>query len=121
MQNYEDLDIYKLAKILAIEIHKITLHKLPKFELYEEGSQLRRSSKSVGANIVEGFGRKKYKGEYIQFLTYALASCDETKYHLEILYETEAINNEMFEYLFAKYKELGSKLYNFRKAIINST
>lgn len=88
MQSYEDLEIYKLVKDLAIEIHNITLSKLPKFEMHEEGSQLRRSSKSIGANIVEGFGRKKYKGQYIQFLTYALASCDETKYHLEAKFTT---------------------------------
>ncbi len=120
MQSYEDLEIYKLVKDLAIKIHNITLSKLPKFEMYEEGSQLRRSSKSIGANIVEGFGRKKYKGQYIQFLTYALASCDETKYHLEILYETKTIDKEIFEYYISKYKELGSKIYNFRQSIINS-
>jgi len=54
MKNYRDLEIYKLAKKLAVEIHKMTL-TLPKFELYEEGSQIRRSSKAIGANIVEGY------------------------------------------------------------------
>jgi four helix bundle protein len=91
-QSYEDLEVYQLAKSLAIEIHSMTLDELPKFEMYEEGSQIRRSSKSIGANIVEGFGRKKYKGEYIPFLTYALASCDETKYHLEVLQGTLSLN-----------------------------
>ncbi|OGX15221.1 MAG: hypothetical protein A2166_00325 [Omnitrophica WOR_2 bacterium RBG_13_41_10] len=120
MQSYENLEIYQLAKKLAIEIHKITLSKLPKFEMYEEGSQIRRSSKSIGANIVEGFGRKKYKGEYTQFLTYALASCDETKYHLEVLYQTNIIDKGIFDNYIDNYKELGSKIYNFRKSIINS-
>lgn len=55
--NYRDLEIYKLAFKLAVEVHNLTL-KLPKFELYEEGSQIRRSSKSVGANIVEGYGKR---------------------------------------------------------------
>ena len=75
-QSYEDLVIYQLAKKLAVEIHQMTLTELPKFEMYEVGSQIRRSSKSVGANIVEGFGRKKYRGEYVRFLTYSLASCE---------------------------------------------
>ena len=118
MKSYEDLDIYKLAKVLAIEIHRTTLDNLPKFEMYEEGSQIRRSSKSVGANIVEGFGRKKYKGEYVQFLTYALASCDETKYHLEILQETKSLSEERCKYFLEKYKELGRKIFNFRKSVI---
>jgi four helix bundle protein len=52
--------------------------KLPKFAFYEQGSQIRRSSKSVKDTIVEGYGRRKYKAEYIKYLTYAIASCDET-------------------------------------------
>lgn len=64
-QSYKDLEIYQLAHRLAVEIHKMTLEELPKFEMYEEGSQIRRSSKSAAANIVEGFGRKRYQNEYI--------------------------------------------------------
>jgi four helix bundle protein len=71
---------------LAIEIHKASFD-LPKFELYEEGSQIRRSAKSIPCNIVEGFGRRRYKNEFLKFLIYALASCDETREHLEILIE----------------------------------
>ncbi len=93
---------------------------LPKFEMYEEGSQIRRSSKSIVSNIVEGFGRRRYKKEFIQFLTYAISSCDETKVHLEVLYETESLKKDIFEVLFHRYKELGAKLYNFREAVINS-
>jgi four helix bundle protein len=87
MASYEDSELYKLAKRLAIEIHSMTLEELPKFEMYEEASQIRRSSKSVVATYVEGYGRRKYKAEYIKFLTYSLASNDETKAHLELLHE----------------------------------
>jgi four helix bundle protein len=120
-QSYEDLEIYQLAKKLAIEVHKMTLDELPKFEMHEEGGQIRRSSKSTGSNIVEGFGRKKYKGEYVQFLTYSLSSCDETKYHLDILHETESLKKDRFEYFKKKYLELGGKIFNFREAIIVSS
>ena len=58
-QSYRDLDIYKLARKLAIEVHEMSL-QLPKFEMYEEGCQIRKSSKSVKSNIVEGFGRRRY-------------------------------------------------------------
>ena len=84
MTSYEDMDVYKLAKKMAVEIHQMTLRELPKFENYEQGSQIRRSSKSVVANFVEGYGRRHYAAENIRFLTYALASCDETKAHLEV-------------------------------------
>ena len=66
-QTYKDLEIYQLSHDLAIEIHKVSL-SLPKFELYEEGSQLRRSAKSIPVNIVEGFGRRRYKNNLSDFL-----------------------------------------------------
>jgi len=119
-QSYLDLEIYQLAKKFAVEIHRLTLDELPKFEMFEEGSQIRRSSKSIGANIVEGFGRKRYKGEYIRFLTYALASCDETKYHLEMLWETGSLGQERSQHFLEGYDNLGRKIYKFRQSIILS-
>ena len=92
MNGYRDLEIYQESKRLAIIVHKMTMH-LPKFELYEEGSQVRRSSKSVASMIVEGYGRKRYKAEYIKFLTYAQSECDETLLHLEFLIETGSSND----------------------------
>jgi len=117
-QSYEDLEIYGLAKELAVMVHKMTLETLPKYEMYEEGSQIRRSSKSIAANIVEGYGRRRYKNEFVQFLTYAVASCDETKAHLEMLYETGSLKQDIFERLFHGYKEMGAKLFNFRESVI---
>jgi four helix bundle protein len=46
MRSYNDLDIYKMAYKLAIEVHHLSLN-LPKYELYEQGSQFRLSSKSI--------------------------------------------------------------------------
>ncbi|MBI4689029.1 MAG: four helix bundle protein [Nitrospirae bacterium] len=117
-QSYRDLEIFILAKELAVKVHKMTLEALPKFEMYEEGSQIRRSSKSIVSNIVEGFGRRRYKNEFIQFLTYSVASCDETKVHLEMLQETGSLKKDIFEDLFPGYEELGAKLFNFRNAVI---
>lgn len=57
MNSYRDLDIYRLAFDLAVRIHRESL-RLPKFELYEQGSQIRRSSKSAKDQIAEGFGRR---------------------------------------------------------------
>ncbi len=74
--SYEKLDIYNIAFELFIETHKLSL-KLPNYELYELGSQLRRSADSVVTNIAEGYGRSNYKGDFIRFLTYSQASCDE--------------------------------------------
>jgi four helix bundle protein len=54
--SYRNLEIWQVARALTVDIHRMTLQELPKFELYEEGSQIRRSKKSVRSNIVEGYG-----------------------------------------------------------------
>jgi four helix bundle protein len=68
MKSYRDLEIYSESKRLAIEVHKISM-MFPKFELYEEGSQIRRSSKAVTSLIVEGYGRRRYKADYIKYMS----------------------------------------------------
>jgi four helix bundle protein len=119
-KSYKDLDIYKTAHKLAIEIHRMSL-KLPKFELYEEGSQIRRAGKSVESNIVEGFGRRKYKQEFLKFLIYALASCDETVNHLKTLYETNSLDDENgYKYFCEEYDHLGRMINNFIKSVETS-
>jgi four helix bundle protein len=102
--SYRDLEIWKLARQIAIAVHRMTLQNLPKFEMYEEGSQIRRSAKSISANIVEGYGRRRYKQEFIRFLVFAHASCDETIQHLEMLFETGSLTNELV------YRDLGARL-----------
>lgn len=54
MKSYTDLDIYQISLSLFFKIHPSSL-LLPKYELYELGSQIRRSSDSVVSNIVEGY------------------------------------------------------------------
>ena len=116
-QSYNDLDIYKMARKLAVEIHKISL-ELPKFEMYEEGSQIRRSSKSIKSNIVEGFGRRRYKQEFIKYLIYSLASCDETTDHLDTLYETKSfVDEDIYRRLCEEYDHLGRMITNFIRSV----
>ena len=112
MKNYTDLDIYKLSYELALKVHKMSL-KLPNYELYEEGSQVRRSSKGVTSCIVEGYGRKKYKADFIKFLIYSHASCDETILHLSFIKDTSNANVEDTQSLIDIYNDLGGKINNF--------
>lgn len=119
--SYKNLEIWKLADELAVEIHEMTLTSLPKFEMFEVGSQIRRSIKSVKATMVEGYGRKTYKAEFIKFLIYALASNDETTDHLETLFKTKSLTNEvLYNDLHSKLQVLGKKLNLFIKGVNNS-
>lgn len=116
--SYKNLDIWQEARKLVQDIHRMTLKNLPQFEYYEEGSQIRRSMKSVKSNLVEGYGRRRYKQEFIKFLTYSLGSCDETTDHLETLYETESLKDEiLYKDLHERLQILGKKLNNFIQSV----
>ena len=118
MTSYRDLEIYRLSYKLAVQIHKFSL-TLPKYELYEEGSQIRKSSKGITSCIVEGFGRRRYKADYIKFLTYSHASCDETILHLNFINDTHKIEENKINYFLEKYDELGRKINKYIQYVEN--
>jgi len=117
MSSYRDLEIYKTAYDLAIQVHILSL-KLPQFELYEQGSQLRRSAFRIKDTIAEGYGRRRYKQEYIRYLVFAHASCDETTNHLTTLNELYP-NIEGFSDFKEMYELLGRKIYSYIQFVEN--
>ena len=119
--SYKKLEIWQLAKELVIDIHRMTLEALPKFEMFEEGSQIRKSIKSVKSTIVEGYGRREYKQEFLRFISYSIASNDETLDHLETLFETGSLSSkDLYSNLSDRLNTLGKQLHNFRKSVEES-
>ena len=119
--NYRDLDVWQLARESVIAIHEMTLTKIPKFEMFEEGSQIRGAIKSVKSNIVEGYGRRRYNQEFVRFIVYALASCDETADHLDTLVSTKSLRDTAtIEQLGRRLDELGRKLNLFQQSVERS-
>ena len=105
-----------MAHIFGVNCHRLSL-RLPKFEMYETGSQLRRAAKSVSANIVEGYGRRDYKNEFLKFLIYAHSSCDESCEHLLCVSELHpefVVEAEKFQ---DDGQELGRKMHRFIQAV----
>ncbi len=79
IQSYEDLEVYQLAFELAIVLHQLSLN-FPKIEQYALGDQLRRASKSICANIAEGFARRAASvTEFKRFLSVAFGSSEEVR------------------------------------------
>jgi four helix bundle protein len=110
---YKGLRIYQQSHSLALKVHALTL-QLPTFEMYEEGSQARRSSKRVSAGIVEGYRQRKYRDEFIRYLYRSLGSSDETLEHLEYLHQTgSAVRNPEITDLISSYTSLSSQLARF--------
>ena len=93
-QHFEDLAVFKRAYRISLDIHHVSLG-LPKEEQYGLASQIRRASKSIPANIAEGFGKQRLsRAEFHRFLMIAMGSADEmrvwSRYCLDLGYIEEA-------------------------------
>ena len=93
--SFEDLEVFRRAYRMSLEVHRASL-KLPTIEQRVLGDQLRRASKSICANIAEGYGRqRRSKAEFKRFLQMAIGSGDEmrvwVRYALDLGYIDEAV------------------------------
>ena len=119
--SYKNLEIWQIANSVVMEIHRMTIEDLPKFEMYEIGRQIRRSSKSIKSNIVEGYGRRKYQKDYMRFLIIALSSVLETIDHMETLYLSRSLKDDtLFNTITEDLDHLGRKLNRLIQRISDS-
>jgi len=114
----EDLEVYRKLFDLTIEIHNLTL-SFPKFELFELGSQLRRSSNSAPANLAEGFNNK-HTNIYLEGISRAQGEIRETIHHLKIVFKKKYINQEKLNYFLKEYDVCGRVLTNLEKSLANT-
>ena len=86
MGNFEDLEVYQRALEISVTIHKTTL-QFPKIEQYALAGQMRRASKSICANVVEGFGKQRLM---------ALGSASEMRVWIKYAFTLGYIEQSMF-------------------------
>ena len=110
IRSYEDLQVFQRGMDLLKPVLDFSL-KLPDFEKFDLASQLRRASKSVPANIAEGYAKKRSAREFRAYLTNAMGSCSEMVVHLKIArklgYRPEADCDALIE----SYDILGRQLH----------
>jgi four helix bundle protein len=109
--DFKDLLAYQKSFQLAMEIFEIT-KSFPKEEKYSLIDQVRRSSRSVSANIAEAYRKRRYVNHFISKLTDSDAENSETNLWLEFSLACNYINKESFDKLNEKNIEIG-KLINF--------
>lgn len=114
----EDLEVYKKLCKLAMDIHKLTL-TFPKFELYELGSQLRRSSNSIPANLAEGFSNK-HTNIYTECISRAQGELRETKHHLRMALNKKYLEDEKFHYFLTGYEECSKMLFGLENSLLKN-
>ena len=111
MSNFRNLLIWQKSMILVTEIYKIT-RTFPKEEAFGLTSQLRRCSVSIPSNIAEGYGRGS-DTEFKRFLSITLGSLFELQTQIEIAYNIQYINEDIFKNFYDHSREIEIMLTSF--------
>jgi len=109
IESFRDLNVYKLAIELQQEIFELA-KTFPKEELYSLTNQIRRSSRSIGANISESWHKRLYPAHFVSKLTDADAEQAETQHWLDTALKCKYISNRDHQRLLGKCKRIGRML-----------
>ena len=119
MASYKELEVYKKAYALALQVYKET-EVLPKEEQYGLQSQLRRAAVSIPLNIAEGYGKNSSAKEIGRYLSMARGSCSEAEVLLQFMEDLGYIPTEAVGVLMNGYDEVGKMLRGLAKSVTNN-
>ncbi len=114
--NCNNLRVYQFSDKARQELYD-ELINIPYHWTIPEIDQALRSSSSVVANIVEGYGRKIYQKEFFKYLSIAVGSSDETQTHIRTLALKGSIEHEKAKVLIKYYKNISILMVNLMKTI----
>jgi four helix bundle protein len=113
-QSFKDLVVYQKARGIAKEVFKIT-QSFPKEEMYSLTDQVRRSSRSIGAQIAEAWGKRRYEKHFISKLTDADAEQLETQHWIEVAEDCNYVIHAQALQIISKCSEIGRMLNSMIK------
>jgi len=111
--SFKEMRVYKKAFGLSMEIFKVS-KRFPEIEKYSLTSQIRRSSRSVCANIAEGYRKRRYPAHFISKATDADMENSETQVWLDFTLACEYISANEFSNLEEQSKEIGRLLQHMQ-------
>ena len=110
LRGFEDLEVFRRAYRLSLEVHRASLG-FPAIERRALADQIRRASKSICANLVEGFGRQGWsKAEFRRFLMMATGSADEMQVWVLYARNLGYIDDDVAERWRGEYREIARML-----------
>ena len=109
-RGYKDLKVYQLAYKLAMEIFEET-KRFPREEKYSLTDQIRRSSRSIPANIAEAWKKRIYPKMFVSKIIDASGEGGETEVWLEVSKDARYLPEEKYKYFISKYDEVNRMLY----------
>ena len=111
VKSFRELEVYKLSRQLSKEIFEIS-KKFPREEMYSLTDQIRRSSRSIGAQIAEAWGRRKYEKHFVSKLTDADGEQMETQHWIETAVDCSYLGNDNSNVLLQKCCSIGKMIYS---------
>ena len=115
VERFEDLEVFRRAYRLSLEVHRASL-EFPRIEQFALADQVRRASKSICANVAEGFGRQQQsKPEFRRFLMMALGSADEMQVWTLYCRDLGYIGADVAERWQGEYREIARMLWGLRR------
>ena len=116
VESFEDLEVFRRAYRISLDVHRASL-KFPANEQRVLGDQIRRASKSICANIAEGFGKQAYSAaEFKRFLAMAIGSADEMRVWLRYCFDLELINEERWREWRDEYSAIAKMLQGLSRS-----
>ncbi|HEY6805785.1 MAG TPA: four helix bundle protein [Pyrinomonadaceae bacterium] len=109
LHGYRDLKVHQLAYKLAMEIFHLS-KAFPREETYSLTDQIRRSSRSVAANLAEGFRKRRYPNAFVNKLTDCDSETAETQVWLDFAFDCGYLSKENHDRLISDYEEVGRML-----------
>ena len=109
LRSHDDLEAYQLSMKLLVAVHGLS-RKLLADERYQLGSQMRRASKSVPANISEGFSKRASVREFKHYMRTAMGSSNEMETHLRIAQQLRYAGDAQLDELIDGYNHIGRAL-----------
>jgi four helix bundle protein len=110
IKSFEDLEVFQRAYKVSLEIHRLSM-EFPKREQYGLADQVRRASKSICANIAEGFAKQHHsKAEFKRYLIMAIGSSDEMRVWLRYCLDLSYITEDTWNSWRDEYKEISKML-----------
>jgi four helix bundle protein len=109
-RGYRDLKVYQMAYQLALDIHQVT-KTFPKEEKYSLVDQIRRSSRSIPANLAEAWKKRRYEKMFISKIIDAAGEAGETEVWLDFSRDFEYLDKNKYEEFMQKYDEVNKMLY----------
>jgi four helix bundle protein len=111
IKSHQDLEVYKMAFKTAMDIFELT-KSFPIEEKYSLTDQIRRSSRSVCANIAEAWRKRRYEGSFIAKLSDSEAEAAETQVWIEFAVKCKYLEIEKGRTIYHSYNQIIGKLIN---------